>query len=40
MAGMDLKDDQARLTSMSNKGCTPSMCIFGRLKNEMYYNRT
>ena len=37
--------DQARLTrSMSKKGCTPdnAACegFFGRLKNEMYYNRT
>ncbi len=37
--------DQARLTrSMSNKACTPdnAACegFFGRLKNEMYYNRT
>lgn len=37
--------DQARLTrSMSNKACTPdnAACegFFGRIKNEMYYNRT
>ena len=42
---MDLKNDQARLTrSMSKKACTPdnAACegFFGRLKNEMYYNRT
>ena len=37
--------NQARLTrSMSKKGCTPdnAACegFFGRLKNEMYYNRS
>jgi putative transposase len=37
--------DQAHLTrSMSKKACTPdnAACegFFGRLKNEMYYNRT
>ena len=43
--GWILRMDQAGLTrSMSKKGCTPdnAACegFFGRLKNEMYYNRS
>lgn len=41
---LKLMKDKGLLRSMSKKGCTPdnAACegVFGRIKNEMYYNRT